>query len=142
MMKQITTTLFAILVVLSSCNSNAQDSKDTQKVQTEQEVEVSYLVLSPQEFKAKLNAEGTDVQLIDVRTAQEYDSGTIENAKNYDISNGTFEKQLSTLDKSKTVFVFCAKGGRSGRASKLLEENGFTSIVDLKGGFTAWNASE
>lgn len=126
------------LFSLSSCSSKAQDK---QKVEQEKSSETSYFLLGPKEFKKKLDTEESP-QLIDVRTIEEYNSGSIKNAENYDILNGSFEKQIPNLDKTKTVYVFCAKGGRSGRASALLKEKGFLSIVDLKGGYTAWAQTE
>jgi thioredoxin len=42
------------------------------------------------------------------------------------------------LDKSKPVLVYCASGGRSSKAAQWLAQNGFTTIENLKGGFTQW----
>ena len=38
--------------------------------------------------------------------------------------------------------IYCASGGRSGKAAKILKKNEFTHIIDLKGGFTAWENAE
>ncbi|MBL4710184.1 MAG: rhodanese-like domain-containing protein [Flavobacteriales bacterium] len=124
---------FVTILYLASCNS----SKHSDTIETKA-TENGFLLLSTNEFEVKLNSESNS-QLIDVRTASEFDLGSIENAKNFDILDGTFQNQLSTLDKSKTVFVFCAKGGRSNKASNLLQQAGFNSVIDLKGGYTAWS---
>ena len=47
------------------------------------------------------------------------------------------ERSLRVLDGS--CAVFCAVGGRSGKASALLQKNGFTQVIDLKGGYNAWS---
>ena len=56
-----------------------------------------------------------------------------------DLLDGTFEKELNSLDKEKPVLVFCAKGGRSNTAANILVENGFNVVYDLKGGYTSWS---
>lgn len=119
---------------LSACNSTAQKETSAKQSSTE----VDYKVLAVDEFKVALEKEDNP-QLIDVRTANEYAAGSINGAKNYDFLNGTFQKTMETLDKSKPVFVFCAVGGRSGKASALLQKNGFTQIIDLKGGYNGWS---
>lgn len=117
---------------LTACNGMAQKENSTEQTSTS-----SYEVVSPAEFKAVLEKE-ENPQLIDVRTAGEFTDGTIKGAVNHDFLNGSFEKAIENLDKNKPVYVFCAVGGRSGKASALLQENGFTQVVDLKGGYNAW----
>lgn len=87
------------------------------------------------DFKAQMGAE---VQLVDVRTPEEYAAGHIGEALNYNVNGADFKKQVESLDKSKPVLVYCKMGGRSARAAKMLEEMGFTTIYDLEGGYTDW----
>ncbi len=78
-------------------------------------------------------------QLIDVRTAREYNGGHIENAINIDFLSTDFEEKIQTqLDKSKPVFVYCQVGGRSTRAVAVLKKQGFKAIYELKGGYAIW----
>jgi rhodanese-related sulfurtransferase len=79
-----------------------------------------------------------EVQLIDVRTSGEFHGGTIGDAQNIDFNAPDFKAQVSKLDKDKPVLVFCAAGGRSAGASKVLESLGFKRIYDLKGGYRGW----
>ncbi len=79
-----------------------------------------------------------EVQLIDVRTSGEFHGGTIGDAQNIDFNAPDFKAQVSKLDKDKPVLVFCAAGGRSAGASKVLESLGFQRIYDLKGGYRGW----
>ena len=81
-----------------------------------------------------------EVQLIDVRTPEEFSQGHLENAKNINIMAEDFDAQVASLDKSKPVMVYCKSGGRSARASERLKELGFTTITDLEGGNTNWNS--
>lgn len=82
---------------------------------------------------------GKDVQLIDVRTPEEYEGGHIDDAVNYNIidSDG-FLKQIESLDKEEPVYLYCKMGGRSSRAAQLLKEQGFTKIYDYSGGYNDW----
>lgn len=114
------------LLITVACNSDAQ-SQDN-----------SYKVLTQEEFKSKL-VDADNYYLIDVRTEQEFNQGTIEGAINYDILDGTLQANLKELDKTKTVFVFCAKGSRSAKAGKILESNGFKVVYDLEGGYSSWD---
>ncbi len=88
------------------------------------------------DFKEQLSP---DVQLVDVRTPQEYEAGYIGHAVNYNINGPDFKAQVEALDKSKPVLVYCKMGGRSAKAAKVLKELGFSTIYDLEGGYSAWS---
>jgi len=45
---------------------------------------------------------------------------------------------VKTLDKNKPVYVYCAVGGRSATAAKILSDMGFTEVYDLEGGIINW----
>jgi len=81
-----------------------------------------------------------NVQLLDVRTPEEFSEGHLENAKNCNIMGSDFDAQVANLDKSKPVMVYCKSGGRSSRASERLKELGFITITDLEGGISNWNS--
>lgn len=93
-------------------------------------------IISVQDMEETLNADS--VQLIDVRTAQEYSGGHIANAKNIVYQGEDWDVQVAALDKEQPVYVYCAKGGRSAKCASILEEAGFTKIFDLDGGITKW----
>ncbi len=78
--------------------------------------------------------------IIDIRTKPEYDSGHIENAVMIDFYSKNFYEEISKLDKSKTYFVYCRSGNRSGKSLKQFKNAGFTQVYDLKGGINAWKA--
>ena len=78
------------------------------------------------------------VQLLDVRTPEEWNEGHLEKAKRVTLSKeGFVEKAKAELDPKKPVLIYCKSGGRSARAAKQLREAGFT-VYDLDGGITAW----
>lgn len=81
-----------------------------------------------------------DVQLVDVRTPEEFAEGHLENAINIDITADDFDTKITALDKEKPVMVYCKAGGRSAKASSRLNELGFKNISDLEGGIINWNS--
>ncbi len=79
------------------------------------------------------------VQLVDVRTVNEFKGGHIKNAINIDFFKaGGFQKAFGKLDKDKPVYVYCRSGARSKKASHKLFDMGFSKIYDLKGGYMQW----
>lgn len=85
--------------------------------------------LSP--IDAKTQVETQNGELIDVRTAAEYEAGHIENSKNIDFLNGDFERGIGDLDKSKIYYLYCRSGGRSGKSAELLVEAGFEKVYNI-----------
>jgi rhodanese-related sulfurtransferase len=81
-----------------------------------------------------------NIQLIDVRTSEEFSEGHIENAINIDVTANDFDAKVASLDKEKPVMVYCKSGGRSAKASARLKELGFKTITDLEGGITNWKS--
>lgn len=87
-------------------------------------------------FKARL--EQGKVQLVDVRTPQEFAKGHLEGAANIDWLADDFATRTATLDKSKPVLLYCAVGGRSEEALNSMRQAGFKDVHDLLGGIGAW----
>ncbi|WP_452219168.1 rhodanese-like domain-containing protein [Lacinutrix undariae] len=79
-----------------------------------------------------------DMQLVDVRTPEEYTGGHIANSQNIDYNSPTFDSEIENLDKSKPVIIYCKSGGRSAKCAKKLEDAGFVKIYDLNGGIAEW----
>ena len=96
-----------------------------------QEIE-AYKILEVQTFKDSVI--NKKVQLIDVRTPDEYQSGHIEDAKNIDFYSGKFTTEFNKLDKEKPVYIYCRSGSRSKQTATKLTAMGFKEIYDLKGG--------
>lgn len=88
----------------------------------------------------KTDVIGKDVQLVDVRSEEEYYKGHIDDAININIADTEkFTAEIQKLDKTKPVYVYCHSGVRSRRAGKLMQELGFTSIYDFTGGWSVWS---
>lgn len=77
--------------------------------------------------------------IIDVRTLEEYESGYIGNAVNYDVLDSiAFLHTISALDKNKNFLLYCKSGRRSGKALVMMKDKGFKKVHHLKGGITEW----
>jgi rhodanese-related sulfurtransferase len=79
--------------------------------------------------------EGKAADIIDVRETDEVAEGKIPGAVN--IPLGLVEFRMHELDKSKEYIMVCRSGGRSGRASQLLESQGF-NVINMEGGMLSW----
>jgi len=88
-------------------------------------------------FEKKL-AEMPDRILIDVRTEPEYRQGHLPEAVLIDIKQSNFTDEVSKLNKSKPVFVYCGSGIRSEKAVKILNELDFQEVYELESGFGEW----
>lgn len=75
-------------------------------------------------------------QFIDVRTPGEYKGTHIKEFKNIPLNQ--LKSQLGQLDASKETFVICQSGMRSAQAAKILKKAGFTTVVNVTGGMSAW----
>lgn len=78
------------------------------------------------------------VQLVDVRTPDEFAAGNIPGSVNIDVLTGHFGETAATmLDKAYTVAVYCRSGNRSKNAAKTLSIMGY-NVVELDGGYNDW----
>jgi len=100
--------LSAFLFMITACSLNGQQAN----------------AINPDAFLKAMSA--GKIQVLDVRTADEYKSGHINNAL-----------QANWLDKNKTVYIYCLSGGRSGAAAEVLRTKGY-NVINLEGGINAW----
>jgi rhodanese-related sulfurtransferase len=100
------------------------------------ETQTEIRVISPEEMQTLLELD--DIQIVDVRTPEEYETGFINNSQNIDFKSPTFDEDINKLDKTKPVILYCRSGGRSARCSEKLKDAGFVKIYDLEGGITQW----
>ena len=83
-MKRIITSLLALLGLAASCSQQGYENMDVNA------------------FASRIT--NPDVVLLDVRTAEEYDDGHIQNAINIDVKqDGFFEEAKSTLSADKKL---------------------------------------
>lgn len=76
--------------------------------------------------------EKQDSALIDVRSPEEYAGGNIAGSVNIPLMDIPYaDEEMPGPDT--TVYVYCASGRRSCQAAAVLEQMGYTDIVDLGG---------
>lgn len=96
--------------------------------------------LSPDEFEKQLNADS--IQILDVRTPGEYNSGHIKKALQADWNDQTeFSRRIAYVDMAKPVYIYCLAGGRSAAAADKMRKMGYANVYELKGGINAWKAA-
>ncbi|MBK7148722.1 MAG: thioredoxin [Bacteroidetes bacterium] len=119
MLKKSSFILFALFFILG-CNSQPATFKN----------------LDPQQFEKSIVGPG--VQLVDVRTPEEFKEKHIAGAANYNINASDFQASMSKLDKEKPLYIYCLSGGRSKRASDWAMSNGFKQVYNLEFGINSW----
>ena len=93
--------------------------------------------ISASDAKKIIENKQKPVQVLDVRTPDEWKAGHLAMAKHINVSDADFVAKVEKLDKSKPVVVYCASGGRSGRAASIMASKGFTTIYNVSnGGYT------
>ena len=98
----------------------------------------TYKKLKPQEYAAYLK-DSSDHYLIDVRTPGEYNKAHMAGAHNFDFLAFHFGRDVDTLDRSRTAFVYCQTCHRSPFAARIMKHKGFRCVYDLRGGFADWS---
>jgi rhodanese-related sulfurtransferase len=80
-----------------------------------------------------LLSDDSNITLLDVRTVREYEDRHLKNAINIPVQR--LDSSLNRLEKVKDqrIIVYCRSGSRSIKASRILEENGFTPL-NVEGG--------
>lgn len=99
------------------------------------EDEGSVIDIEPLQLKERLKT--NHLQLIDVREPHEWDICHIEGATL--IPLGQIQNRLSEISGDDEVIVYCKMGGRSKKAYKILQDNGFGALKNLRGGIRAWS---
>jgi rhodanese-related sulfurtransferase len=80
-----------------------------------------------------------EISLIDVRTPAEFGGLHAKGAINYPIESLKLES--IPFSKDEEIHVICQSGGRSMKVCQKLEAAGFTNIVNVDGGTSAWHAA-
>ncbi len=94
--------------------------------------------ITVQELQQRLKSSHVDV--LDVRREAEWQAGHIEDAAWWPLDN--FKVSPPEIAHNKTVAVHCKGGYRSMIACSLLQRAGFSNVVNVAGGFDAWQQAE
>lgn len=124
MLRKTRRTIF--LIVMTMCIMHAAGCNSNEKV----------ISVSASEFEKEINV--GSVQLVDVRTPEEFADGHIAGALNINVKSDDFrQKAEKALSKDSVVLVYCRSGRRSLDAAKILTELGY-KVINLKGGIIEW----
>jgi len=88
----------------------------------------------------KILDQDSNAVLIDVREKAEFVEVRAPKAKLLALSefDPTFVSEKMNIPKDQTIYLICRSGGRSMRAAQLLESIGYSDLVNIAGGTTAW----
>ncbi len=92
---------------------------------------------SIEQARAELSAPTPPV-LIDVREESEYAAGHLPNA--WPLGRGILERDIEAKvpDPSSRIILYCGGGFRSALAAESLNKMGYTDVISMDGGWTAW----
>ena len=131
---------FVLPLVFTSTGCNGQT---TEQASTEVTTSATtYQDIDLASFEEMLSAGDAEVVLLDVRTLAETAAGMIPGALHIDYRAADFAEQIAQLDRDKTYLVYCKSGGRSARASELMNELNFGKVHNLSVGYDGWSAAQ
>jgi sulfur-carrier protein adenylyltransferase/sulfurtransferase len=81
-------------------------------------------------------AHGEDLFILDVRQPEEYEESSIPGSVLIPLAE--LRERLDEVPRDREIIVHCKAGGRSARALKLLQEEGFDNVINVDGGMDAW----
>jgi rhodanese-related sulfurtransferase len=127
--------LAALALVAAGCGSDSSSAREETTAAA-----ANAVTLASPEGAHRLVEEG-DVEVIDVRTPEEYADGHIEGATLIDFYEPDFAERIDELDRDADYVVYCRSGNRSGQATVMMADRGFTAVTDVDGGIVAWEAA-
>jgi hydroxyacylglutathione hydrolase len=80
------------------------------------------------------------IQLVDVRRQAEWDDGYIRGAVHKPLA--ALSHSLGGLDPTRPTAVYCKGGYRSSIGASILQRGGFREVMNVTGGFDAWQACD
>lgn len=102
------------------------------------EVEASEIeMISPEEMLDRMKKD--EIQVLDVRSAKEFDDAHIFKAKNIILrENSDNSLYFDTLAKDKPVVIYGKNKENTKKAIKILKDDGFEEVYELEGGIENW----
>jgi rhodanese-related sulfurtransferase len=124
--------VFVIASILPACQSKKQDN------QQQEVTEVTEQSITIEEF-GKQVLETPDAQVLDVRSAEEYEVNHIKGAINIDLSDSIKSQEIiEKLNPDIPTFTYSIREGRSAFLANKLKEKGFKTVYYMPGGIGAW----
>ncbi|WP_439132226.1 FAD-dependent oxidoreductase [Polaribacter sp.] len=113
--------------------SSAKDPVNQAGFNAENIIKGMFKPLSPFQFKKRGI---TDSFVLDVRTKEEYDLGSIDGALNINVDD--LRNHLKKIPKDKKIMIYCGVGLRGYVAARILRQNGYDDVYNLSGGLKVY----
>jgi hydroxyacylglutathione hydrolase len=110
---------------------------DIEKVRQAGLATESYKSATPAELKPRIDS--GDVNLIDVRSDEEWKHGRIAGADHHFL--GRLPDNVNAIAGDKPIVAQCQTGGRSAIAASILQAAG-REVINMTGGFGKWSSSD
>ncbi len=85
------------------------------------------------EKAVEMQAENSEIKLVDVRTPEEYNNGHMKDSILLPLGNLTSEYSTVLPDKDAIIILYCRSGNRAGQAQALLSNQGYTAVINAGG---------
>lgn len=121
MLKRILPLLLVLVIMLAGCGKSDADTQNN-----------TYEKISMSEGLARMESDENYI-LLDVRRADEFESGHIPGAVNLPNEEIGTEEIPSLPDKTQTIYIYCRSGNRSKQAADKLLALGYTNIIEFGG---------
>lgn len=89
--------------------------------------------------EARQRLDNREAMMIDVREPDEWAAGHVAGAKH--IPLGDLPTRLEEVPRDQAVLLFCRSGNRSGKATALLQAQGYDQVANVEGGIIAWQSA-
>jgi len=124
--------------ILAGCSQAKTTASSTTPATASQTEGVPTITVADANASIRKNSGDTNFVLLDVRTADEFNSGHIAGAINIDYYAADFKANIAKLDKNKQYLVYCRTGIRGAASVQIMLDLGFTKTQNMAGGITEW----
>ncbi len=150
---QLSAGLLAMALAVSACSSELTSSQPTDSTPAETDSSkpsealdsVEDMSAIPEDLDAEIakameRQSLDDVFVLDVRTDEEWNESHATGAVHWGLEEQLKQGQLPDIDKDAEIYVYCRTGNRSGQAIKIMQEAGYTNLVNIRG-LEDWEAA-
>ncbi len=137
MHRRLSVLIIGVSIILCSVTPALASRASDQLVK---EAKASIREVTPEDVKKMIDNNDRMV-ILDVRDAEEFETGHIPGARN--LSRGMLEFKIEMLipDKNAKIIVYCGVDLRGPLATKTLNQLGYGNAVNMIGGLNAWKAA-
>ena len=94
--------------------------------------------ISVAELKGLMEKDEVYFELVDIRTAPEFQAGRIGDALHLDRNKLEWLASKKLTDAQTPIYIYCKGGSRGAMATLRLLEIGYEKVVNIEGGVEAW----